>query len=56
VIKTLFYQKFERKVKSQDIQKAVKNNGLDMMNDHALHLRFLSLRPIERQNIPKDAA
>ena len=43
-------------MKNKDTQKAVKNNGLDIMNGRALHLMFSSLRPIKKQNIPKDAA
>jgi hypothetical protein len=43
-------------MKSKDIQKAVKTNGLDIMNERALHPIFSTLRPIKKQNRPKDAA
>ena len=43
-------------MKNKDIQKAVKSNELDIMNDRALHLMFSSLRSIKKPNIPKDAA
>ncbi len=40
-------------MKSKDIQKAVKTNVLDIMNDRALHPIFPSRRPVKKQNIPK---
>jgi hypothetical protein len=43
-------------MKNKDIGKVVESNELDIMNGRALYLMFSSLRPIEKQNIPKDAA
>jgi hypothetical protein len=43
-------------MKNKDIQRAVKSNGLEIMNGRALHLMSSSLRSIQKQNIPKDAA
>ncbi len=43
-------------MKNNDIRKAVESNELDKMNGSALDLMFSSLRPIKKQNIPKDAA
>jgi hypothetical protein len=43
-------------MKNRDIQNAVKNNGLHIMNSHDVRLMLLSLRPIIKQNIPKYAA
>ncbi len=43
-------------MKSDDIQKTVKCNGLGIMNDYALHLIFSSFGPIKKQNIREDTA
>ena len=43
-------------MKNEDTQKTVKNNGLYIMKDRALYLMFSSLRPIKKQNKPRDAA
>jgi hypothetical protein len=43
-------------MKNKGIQKAVKSNGLDIMNGRALHLMFASRHPIKKQTITKDAA
>jgi hypothetical protein len=43
-------------MENKGIQKAVKNNGLDIMGGCAFYLMFSSLLPIKKQNTPKDAA
>jgi hypothetical protein len=53
---TSFQVVFHKTMKNKDIEKAVKYNGLYIMNDRALLQKFSSLHPIKKQNIPKGAA